>query len=103
MENKYFYYLELKNLQFNGKVKCKILLINHCEKFNVQLKAALLNVNFRIMMMFWSSCLFLNLVFSTDGFEINVLHKPPVHKSFGEGSYQFNQPVYEHGYQGISV
>ena len=69
MENKYFYYLELKNLQFNGKVKCKILLINHCEKFNVQLKAALLNVNFRIMM-FWSACLlFLNLVFPTAGFE----------------------------------
>ena len=45
MENKYFYYLELKNLQFNGKVKCKILLINHCEKFNVQFKAGLLNVN----------------------------------------------------------
>ena len=100
MENKYFYYLELKNLQFNGKVKCKILLINHCEKFNVQLKAGLLNANFRIMM-FWSTCFFLNLVFSSDGFEINVLHKPPVHKSFGEGSYQFNQPVYEHGYEGI--
>ena len=100
MENTYFYYLELKNLQFNGKVKCKILLINHCEKFNVQLKAGLLNANFRIMM-FWSTCFFLNLVFSSDGFEINVLHKPQVHKSFGEGSYMFNQPVYEHGYEGI--
>ena len=100
MENKYFYYLELKNLQFNGKVKCKNLLINHCEKFNVQLEAGLLNVNFRIMM-FWSTCcLFLNSFLSTDGFEINVLHKPQIHKSFGEGSYVFNQPVYEHGYQG---
>ena len=52
-----------------------------------------------------TDCLILNIILLTvttsDGFQINVLHKPKVHKSFGEGSYVFNQPVYEHGYEGM--
>ena len=74
-----------------------MVFINHWEKFNAQFQSALLNVNFRIMM-FWKSCLF-NLAF-TSAFEINVLHKPQIHKSFGEGSYVFNQPLYQHGLEG---
>ena len=49
-------------------------------------------------MMFWKFCLF-KLAF-TSAFEINVLHKPQIHKSFGEGSYVFNQPLYQHGLEG---
>ena len=49
-------------------------------------------------MKFWKSCLF-NFAL-TSAFEINVLHRPRIHKSFGEGSYIFNQPLYQHGIEG---
>ena len=74
-----------------------MVFINHCEKFNAQFKGTLLNVNFKIMML-WKFCLF-NLAI-VSAFEINVLHKPKIHKSFGEGSYVFNQPLYKHGIEG---
>ena len=48
--------------------------------------------------MFWKFFL-LEFIAFTSSFEINVLHKPKVHKSFGEGSYVFNQP-YKHGLEG---
>ena len=49
-------------------------------------------------MMLWKFCLFDLAIVSA--FEINVLHKPKIHKSFGEGSYVFNQPLYKHGIEG---
>ena len=52
-------------------------------------------------MMFWKCCIFSFIISTADCFEINILHKPKVHKSFGQGSYVFNQPVYEHGYEGM--